>query len=84
MHPVKYLIYSAFAVYLTTVSYFGYELYSRVNELSQQATEIVEQFNKLPKAIPNKVLPSKPKPPKVHRIPKLGPFPDGGSYLWGK
>ena len=83
MHPVKYLIYSVFAVYLTVVSYFAYDVYNKINTLAVQAQEMVEIVRNAPKVIPKGVVPYKPKP-KPQNIPKLGPFPDGGKWLFGK
>lgn len=83
MSAVRYLVYSAFVIYLTVVSWFAYDLYSKVNTIATQANEMVEVVRSYPKALPKGTIPYKPKP-KPQNIPKLGPFPDGGKWLFGK
>ena len=70
-----------FLAYFAVTGYIIGSMYYKVSKLEKQATEIIEQFNSLPKI--HKTIPHKPKP-KPQNIPKLGPFPDGGRYLFGK
>ena len=79
MNWIRGIVAVSFLTYMSVTGYFIGSMYYKISALEQQATEIIEEFKSLPKV--EKVIPKKPKP---QNIPKLGPFPDGGRYLFGK